>query len=504
MFFGRLKSTVNKQNIFLALLFVSAFLGYVIFSRHFTFWEDELHSVDYANQNIGFFISNYFASPDNHPPLYYFLLNIWQKIFNINFANDYLYKALSIVFHFLTVGFIAVFYLEDRVKRCCFVVLALISSFFLVFGQMARYYTMAAFFYIVTLFFFEKWLDSKNIKDLVVWLTFFIVLAYADYPSALFFAVTGLFLLFLRGWNYIKTVNWFQVLIGLGVTSLLLLPLLYLNAVYYYSFGSLGASDLGGNLSRFTKAIEGILFMPYHFLVGEYFNTVISSLLGIFLVYILVCIFKSYRLGDKVLYKKYLYIILVNIIFGSFFLTFFVGRYPIFSYARFLLPAAYLLLLLFTELFVPLRKHIIIAVIVVNIFTIYNNLNDQNFINPTYFYPQETSRYLADKSQFPILVGSSGYRGYSSADYFMQKNFFDRSVYSLNQVSGKFMVFEEPRLLSDISTTKKEIETQYGSKILDYGGYDNISNSNKLFMKKMGLMKSDYKYYYFVLQRNKD
>lgn len=501
----KVKLFISKHWLWLWLVAIA--VVFTFFSTYFTFWGDEIASVDYAISPMRDFVAGYLANPDiYHPPLYYLFLNIWQKIFQITAHNDYLFSVYSIIFFCLSVFWVAKKWLKDDKERIWFLALATCSSYFFMYSHMVRYYTMAAFLYLVAFHYLLEWLKNKNNKILIKLLVAIFFLLYTDYPSFLFFVVSSSFWLW-RDNSYRFSVLWFKKIFGyLTALFILILPAVFLNLLSGWqgkSGGGLISISIGAALIKF---FSGLIFIPYHILVGEYFNPIVTPFFGLFLLAILIMLIKSYRQqaesNEKKELRGYFYFVIINFLSASLLLSTVVHGYPIFSFARFLIPVALVMLVLMVKLFSNgFRRWLLIGLLLINVFVIYNNISKQYFINPIYFFPKEEALDLARSNPGLILVGTNGKRNTEAGMYLMEKYFPGRAVYGLDEIKGNFLIFVEPLLTfnGDISVA---VEKEYNAKVIQSGGYDNITPINKWFMKKIGFLNRDFKYYYFVLEKN--
>lgn len=489
------------RNKFLLIFCLTGIVLYTIMSMPFTFWGDEFWSIRYASKGLPAFINEYIVNPDNHPPLYYLLLNIWQKLAGISFKNDWLFRLPGIIFHFSTIMFIATKFIKKRQKKIWFIILASVSSYFFMYAHMVRYYTMAAFFYVVSFYLILKWIKDNSIKSFLLLNISAIILGYIDYPSYLFFnfIIVIFFSVYKKGSLVSKLSSFTKYLL---IQAIAMIPVFYLNWVYFISNGTSTIGQIQPSIfSNLLKTLMGVGFVPYQILIGEFFLVKNFPVIAVFLI--ITASIATFLLVKKVktilLLSQLLIFTVLNIFVASFFLTIAIGRYPVFSYARFLLPTAYFILLILVEIFYKKPKYILIIILLVNCLTISKNIQLKDFINPIYFIPKNkivnTAVFL--KEQYPHAKIYSpeifSVEGYELAKHFsITNNIINPGVYIL------FRPMRLKKTKNDLINYINKIESEKKLKLLQVIGFDNINTETKAFLQKNKLMTIPYKYYFFV------
>jgi len=154
---------------FLTLFFLFSIPLFAFFGISRSFWLDEAYSYFLA-ANDGFLKIVDAVKDTAGPPFYYFILNIWMKIFGI---SETAIRSLSSAFYILSLP--ATYYLGKTIYKdkrtaliCSF--LFMLSPIVYRHSQNARMYSMLAFIGILsTLFFFKLVLDNPNSKkDLIL------------------------------------------------------------------------------------------------------------------------------------------------------------------------------------------------------------------------------------------------------------------------------------------------------------------------------------------------
>ncbi|HEX7542675.1 MAG TPA: glycosyltransferase family 39 protein [Patescibacteria group bacterium] len=124
-----------------------------------SFWRDEAFSYFMAKKSIIEII--FLTAKDFNPPLYYFILHFWMKVFG---GSEIALRSLSIVFFWGTI-YVAFLFLNDvfkmkQKKAFCYLILFIINPLLLYYAFEARMYSMLAFFTILSFYYFFK----KNYK----------------------------------------------------------------------------------------------------------------------------------------------------------------------------------------------------------------------------------------------------------------------------------------------------------------------------------------------------
>ncbi len=119
-------------------------------------WRDEAFSVLLSLKNFGEIIS--ITAKDFSPPLYYFLLHLWIKIFGM---GEVAVRSLSILFLILTA--ISTYFLTKKIfsKKVGLLafILVLLNPFLFYYSLEARFYTMLCFLATLSFYFLvtERW-----------------------------------------------------------------------------------------------------------------------------------------------------------------------------------------------------------------------------------------------------------------------------------------------------------------------------------------------------------
>lgn len=119
------------------------------------FWRDEAFTVMLAKQNFSDIVA--FTTRDFNPPLYYFIVHIWMRLFG---SSEIAVRSLSLLFYLGTV--LVVFLFMERVfrfspKKSYFYTFAFLFNPLLLYNAFeARMYAMLAFFATLSWYFLKR------------------------------------------------------------------------------------------------------------------------------------------------------------------------------------------------------------------------------------------------------------------------------------------------------------------------------------------------------------
>lgn len=468
------------------------FFVYLLLDKRFIFWGDELWSYFYAAKPFFRFLNEYFfVRADNHPPLYYILLSIIHKIFQVTPQSDIIFRIPSILFFLLTVWFINVKFLKNTTERAIFLVLITFAPYFILYSRMVRYYTMAALLLIIAYYYLRLWLDNKERSGRSMLILLLALLVWTDYPGFLYFmAVMSVELLLKKRWKDIGLIY--------GVLLIVALPLAIINMPDVALHAQLGYQTYAGLMKQF---ILGICFPFYYFLIGDYFELKTFFLLIPLIFYGIYVVVRS---RDKTMICYFLGFILIN----AFFLTFMIKRYPVFSYARFILFACFLFYIMLSRHLAEKIKNrfwVVLLVLGINVVVITNYLGFRNFINPVYFIPADQLKngFLLLQKKYPDLKIMKP-EPYKEESYFGDKYFPGLVEADLNK-QGYYLLLKSMRLgenLTDLNRYLTEYESKYQFKVEYLSGFDNINIRSKAILFRLHFMKIPYKYYWIVYKKS--
>jgi 4-amino-4-deoxy-L-arabinose transferase-like glycosyltransferase len=266
---NRLTNWLNNNRPLAGVMILAIFLVFFkIESR--AFWMDETFVLGFFKSSLVGFVVDYFRHPDNHPPLYYFLVLIASKIFPWTEAAVRLVSALA------GVGSVYVLYLlvlravQDKKIALVSALFASLSAYFVLISQMARYHSLAGFASLVTLYFFyQLFVEGYTRRAFVGYLIALIVTGYIDYPHVIYLGLitNGLFIYqLIRRTNLVTLKQW---VLGQVVTAVVCSPLAWLLYHRIAIQGDGGFTNTNLLANSWKHIVAGISFHVYTFFFSE-------------------------------------------------------------------------------------------------------------------------------------------------------------------------------------------------------------------------------------------
>ncbi len=208
------------------MIFIILILGFLLrlISLNQSLWHDEATSALVARDFSVAEILTQFSPGDFHPPFYYLMLHFWIQVFG---TSEVAIRMLSILFGVATVWLI--YKIAKTIQPSNH--LAILSALFLAtaplhiyYSQEARMYVPAAFFAVLSVWFFLKIIKAKKqrVMDWVGLVTVSTLLLYTDYLPVFLFLFFALYLLVFERKHLKRNVtNW---LLSTGAILFLFLP----------------------------------------------------------------------------------------------------------------------------------------------------------------------------------------------------------------------------------------------------------------------------------------
>ncbi len=202
-------------------------LGLRLIGINQSLWLDEAISANVAKMPIEGIVKN-FSTGDFHPPLYYWFLDLWTKLFG---SNPVILRLSSVLFSLISIYF--VYLIGKKIKNKKTGILAAlflaINPLFIYYSQELRMYSMATMWLMIG---FYLWVKIKNkthssklrvnIKDLVIFNLMMILSFGTFYGSIFLIASFGFYFLIKKEWKLFLLTN-----IGTGLAIIALAPLLW-------------------------------------------------------------------------------------------------------------------------------------------------------------------------------------------------------------------------------------------------------------------------------------
>ena len=303
------------------------FAAVLLFFRisHRAFWGDEMAVLEYIGKTPKIFFIDYFRHPDNHAPLYYFLVLITYKIFPFGELGVRLVSIFSSLAMLVVMYALGKKVFADNVHPRIAIGLAVVSPFFILIGQMARYHSLAAFFTLSAFYFFCKiiWLECRR-REYVYLTLFSILVGLTDYPHFIYILVLFNAYVFYTLLKKICSVHLKSWVISQAVVCISFVPMLLLlyNRIVIQGDGGFEKRNLLGNGLVHYLLATGM--HVYDFFIGE--NTFPWDW-GVFVpisVVLLVCLgslivhWKKITVREKTIIGFAVAFIVINVVFMNY------------------------------------------------------------------------------------------------------------------------------------------------------------------------------------------
>ncbi len=417
------------------LIFAAALLVYNVSYR--TFWGDETAVLAYLKQGLGEFWVAYFKLPDNHPPLYYFLVLLASKIFP--WRTELTIRLVSILAGLGIVRLVYVFiYRVTHEKRSALLAafFTALSSYFILISQMARYHSLAGFFSLLTFYFFYRLLFEKYEKRVWCWyLAAMVLTGYSDYPHFFYVAlITNAVYLYglIRRRPVMPLAIWF---LGQLVAAILLSPLVWMIYHRIVIQGDGGWSNINLLANSWVHLVMAVFFHIYSFFFGENIFPWNYMVFGVGItVLVAVVIGFVHALRKKTLTSGQSFVIFLgvaSVLLNTFFMNVADPRYNFIVYPKFGFVAYPLWVMVFVLCLNKLRNKTQTVVFllwgVVAVFGLYNFYQAKNYLNPSYFRTFEQYEYVRDHSapgQYLAITPNAGQGLYN----FYKEKYFSQTT----------------------------------------------------------------------------
>lgn len=182
--------TINwiKENTFLILLLVISFVFRIYKLDFQSPWIDELFTMINSSSEKSFIEIYQLLKVDVHPPLYYYIVNVFFHIFG---DSSFVARFVSVLFG--VGGLLALYYLAKELfnKKTIGIIAVLlltINHFHIYYSQEARMYTMLFFTSIMSFIFLIKFIKKPTLKTALLHSLFATLMIYTH-----FFALFTLF-----------------------------------------------------------------------------------------------------------------------------------------------------------------------------------------------------------------------------------------------------------------------------------------------------------------------
>ena len=223
---------MTKQNWYrfnYILIVICALCLRLIYLSKFSLWMDEGFSYYFSGFPLKTLLY-ILAREDNHPPLYYYLLHLWRFLGE----SELILRLPSVIFGALTVGLaimVGNLYFSRKVGLLSGVLIAT-SAFMNLFCREARNYSLAAFLFLLTFYWLKQALDKPGFKFWILYSFTLLLCIYTHYLSFFLILAQGIYL-----WFYFRNSR-SKWTVATGAAIMLALPWLVYYALhwqhYYY------------------------------------------------------------------------------------------------------------------------------------------------------------------------------------------------------------------------------------------------------------------------------
>ncbi len=267
-------SIESKKTWFLLLLIlIIAFLLRFYGLTHKSLWLDEANGIRIAEKSFSEIITE--LKSDVSPPLHYFLLHLWMKIFG---KGEFSVRLFVAIFGFLLIP--AIYYmgssLFNRKTGLISALIGAIGEFHVRYSQEVRMYSMLALLGLLSLYFLYKALNTDKISSWVLYIITTILTVYT-HNYGLFIAIAGVVFSAIYFFTQ-KDKNW-KFIISLGIIAITYVPWLPIFITKQY-----GSSAIVGWIPYMRPYHVFETFVTYCGLVFNVFSSRINNsiiLLGI-------------------------------------------------------------------------------------------------------------------------------------------------------------------------------------------------------------------------------
>lgn len=342
--FNYSKLKLSTHYIIILLVLVIYGVLSIILSWQKPIWRDEAFSSLLSQQNLIEIIKS--TSLDYNPPLFYFLLHIWQRSFGFSIV---LQRLLPLVFSILTILSILISFPKLlKLKSTLFKYLML---FFLItngsifyYSYELRPYSMFMLFSYLSLYWGINYVQQSNNRSKILFTTSSIILLYTQSLGIVWFGIVVAGLIIYQIINK-NTRNLGELLITCLLIFCFYLPWLITIIQQYRNFAGsfwleFKPEEKLYNLSATFAFNEGPLHLPIQLYKKIYAN------LYYFLIIILV--FNLFKKGIVRLVASLIIITLLILYYVSYYKPIFYGRYFVFLAPLVSILTAYLFYCLLT------------------------------------------------------------------------------------------------------------------------------------------------------------
>ena len=434
----------NKEKIILSVLILSSFLLLVFGIEKRAFWMDETAVLEYMRNNPIDYIIHYFQVPDNHPPLYYFLVIVIYKIFPFGEFGVRLLSVLSGVGIAVMSFYFSKLILKDKKYAYLSFILVTLSSYFVLISQMARYHALAAFLTLSALYLFCRIIFNGYSRRLFIgFLITSVAVGWTDYPHFIYLVLilnACMIYLFIKKTSLVSFKNWALGQFALFIFFVPMLWLIYSRIVYGGDGGFTNTNLLGNSFGHWLAAF---LMHFYVFFFGEnifpwnYLVFILGSIILIFCASIFIYNFFKNRMTRE---SRWIALLLFAFIFINVaFMNFADPRYNFIVYPKYGFVAFPLFILFLVGCLKSVenklvRGWLVISIIFINIVGLSYFYQRTNYLNASYFNDFSGFEFVKNNAiagDYLIITGDANIGVY---DFYKDKYFQDLKPVLLKDV----------------------------------------------------------------------
>jgi len=506
---------IKAHKIIISILIFSCVLLLINVGKR-TFWMDETAVLEYLKHNPIEFLIEYFKFPDNHPPLYYALVNMVAHVLPSSELTIRLISvlgALGIVF--MVYKFSRIIWFEKKYAYLSAFFTAF-SSYFVLIGQMARYHSLAALFSLISLYFFYLLTHGKWNKKNTLWYVLSAIgTCLADYPHFIYLiGITSAYVLYLALKKKLVGSLWYWIKIQC-VILLSFTPMVWLlfHRIFIQGDGGFEKHNLLAN--SLVHILLAIVFHVYVFFFGENifpWDWVVSITGGLLLCYVLYVVVRG--MIKKTLLPGYMFILGLCaslIVINTLFLNVADPRYNFIVYPKYVFIAfpLFIMALVGSLAYIRSKKIQYLCVVVwfaVASFGLYNFYTVQNYINASYFNTFKSFEFVRDHAKMGDLVMINGDLNAGVYSFYKEKYF--QQVFSIRQDELE-RIPEKTRMWlfstsSDDQNVNQSSENRVPEGFIIIDRLDSVPldpTLKKYKEKILGYESYEYKYSVFLLEK---
>lgn len=414
-------------------------------------WLDEATSALTTQMSLSKFFTS-FLPGDFHPPLYYLSLRLWSLIFG---SSEVVLRIPSIIFGILTI------YLVYKLSGKIAALFLGTSGLFLYYTQEARMYVMSTFLVTLSVYSFTKILHKEaRVGYWFIFASTLGLIALTDYLPLLILLVFISFAIFTK-----QSISWWKKYITSHII-LLVVSLIWLPTFIKQLTSGINVTHTSPAWVQVlgTFSIKDILLIPVKFAIGrvgfdnKYLYALIIILIFTLFSYLFVKSIKFIR-TQKLIYLWLLLPLTLALIISI--------KIPVLNYFRFLfiLPAFYIILALGIKSQSRYKNVCIALILAINLITsgIYlftPKFQRENWRGAVNYIEHERSK--VSEVIFPANSQMEAYRYYAP-------NASISGPQSLDKLHKEVWLIRYAQPISDPQdTTRKEIESLGLHKIAEY------------------------------------